>query len=66
VGLLTDKRHPYVLKYSLASRLVAGNCSLALIKPQLGHSSISSTMIYIGTSDQRASKAASALLMAMY
>jgi site-specific recombinase XerD len=66
VGLLTDKRHPYVLKHSLASRLVAGNCSLALIKQQLGHSSISSTMIYIGTSDQQASETASAVLMEMY
>jgi site-specific recombinase XerD len=66
VGLPTDKRHPHVLKHSLASHLVAGNCNLALIKQQLGHASISSTMCYIGTSDQQASEAASAVLMAMY
>jgi integrase/recombinase XerD len=66
VGLPTDKRHPHVLKHSLASHLVAGNCNLALIKQQLGHASISSTMLYIGTNDQQASEAASAVLMAMY
>jgi len=49
----------------LASHLVVGDVNLALIKQQLGHASISSTMIYIGTSHQRASEAASALLMAM-
>jgi site-specific recombinase XerD len=65
-GLPVEKRHPHALKHSLASHLVAGNCNLALIKQQLGHASISSTMMYIGTSDQQASEAASAVLMAMY
>jgi integrase/recombinase XerD len=66
VALPTDKGHPHVLKHSLASHLVAGNCNLALTKQRLGHASISSTMFYIGTSDQEASEAASAVLMAMY
>jgi hypothetical protein len=66
VGFPADKRHPDVLKHSLASHLVAGNCDLALAKQQLGHASISSTMFYIGTSDQQASEAASAVLMATY
>jgi integrase len=65
-GLPAEKRHPHALKHSLASHLVAGNCNLALIKQQLGHASINSTMQYIGTSDQQASEAASAVLMAMY
>ncbi len=47
VGLPTDNRHPHALKYSLASHLVSGNGNLALVKQQLGHSSISSTMLYI-------------------
>jgi integrase/recombinase XerD len=64
--VLANDRHPHVLKHSLASHLVAGNCNLGLIKQELGHASISSTMIYIGTSDQQASEAASAVLMAMY
>lgn len=66
VGLPTDKRRPRALKYSLALHLVAGNCNLALVKQQLGHASISSTMPYIGTSDQQASKTASAALVAKY
>jgi site-specific recombinase XerD len=65
VGLPTDNRHPCALKHSLASHLVAGNCNLAPVKQQLGHSSISSTMLYIGTSDQQASEVASAVRMAM-
>jgi site-specific recombinase XerD len=63
--LPTDKRYPHVLKHSLASHLGADNCNSALAKQQLGHASISSTMLYIGTSDQRVSEATSAVLMAM-
>jgi site-specific recombinase XerD len=66
VGLPTDKRHQHVLKHSLASHLVVGNVNLALIKQQFGHASISSTMLYIRTSDQRASEIASAVRMATY
>jgi len=64
VGLPTDKRHPHVLKHSLASHLVTGNCNLALVEQALGHRAISSTMIYVGTSDLQASEAAA--MMAMY
>jgi site-specific recombinase XerC len=64
--LPTDKRCPHVLKYSLASHLVPRNGNLALAKQQLGHASIASITLYIGTSDQKASEAASAVLMAMY
>jgi site-specific recombinase XerD len=66
VGMPTDKRHLRVLKHSLASHLVAGNCNLMLIKLRLGHTPISSTMLYLVTNDQQASEGASALLMAMY
>jgi integrase len=66
VGLPTDKRHPHVLKHSLASHLVAGNVNLALVKQALGHRAISSTMVYVGTSDLQASEAAAEAMMAMY
>jgi integrase len=65
-GLPTDKRHPHVLKHSLASHLVAGNVNLALVKQALGHRAISSTMVYVGTSDVQASEAAAGAMMAMY
>jgi type 1 fimbriae regulatory protein FimB len=65
-GLPVEKRHPHVLKHSLASHLVAGNVNLALIRQALGHRSINSTMQYVGTSDGQAAEAAQAALMNLY
>ena len=65
-GLPPEKRHPHVLKHSLASHLVAGNVNLALIRQALGHRSITSTMQYVGTSDGQAAEAAQAALMRLY
>lgn len=59
-GLPPEKRHPHVLKHSLASHLVAGNVNLALIRQALGHRSITSTMQYVGTSDGQAAEGAQA------
>jgi site-specific recombinase XerD len=65
-GLPVEKRHPHVLKHSLASHLVAGNVNLALVRQALGHCSINSTMQYVGTSDGQAAEAAQAALMNLY
>lgn len=65
-GLAIDKRHPHVLKHSLASHLVAGNVNLALVRQALGHRSIRSTMAYIGTTDAQAAEAAQAALMNLF
>lgn len=65
-GLPPEKRHPHALKHSLASHLVAANVNLALVKQQLGHKSIGSTMRYVRTSDRQASKATSIALMAIF
>lgn len=65
-GLPREKRHPHVLKHSLASHLVAGNVNLALIRQALGHRSITSTMQYVGTSDGQAAEAAQAGLMRIF
>jgi type 1 fimbriae regulatory protein FimE len=65
-GLPPEKRHPHVLKHSLASHLVAGNVNLALIRQVLGHRSITSTMQYVGTSDGQAAEAAQAAMMKLY
>ncbi len=65
-GVPAEKRHPHVLKHSLASHLVAGNVNLALVKQALGHRSINSTMQYVGTSDGQAAEAAQAALMRLY
>jgi len=66
VGLPVEKRHPHVLKHSLASHLVRGNVNLALVRQALGHRSINSTMQYVGTSDGQAAEAAQAALMNLY
>jgi type 1 fimbriae regulatory protein FimB len=65
-GLPADKRHPHALKHSLASHLVSANVNLALVKQQLGHKSIGSTMRYVTTSDQQASKATAGALMDIF
>lgn len=65
-GLPSEKRHPHVLKHSLASHLVAGNANLALIRQALGHRSIGSTMAYIGTTDAQAAEALQRALMGLF
>jgi integrase len=65
-GLTPEKRHPHALKHSIASHLVAANVNLALVKQQLGHKAIGSTMRYVTTSDKQASTATTAALMKMY
>jgi len=65
-GLPIEKRHPHVLKHSLASHLVAGNVNLALVRQALGHRSIRSTMAYIGTTDAQAAEATQAALMSLF
>jgi len=65
-GLPIEKRHPHVLKHSLASHLVAGNANLALVRQALGHKSIGSTMAYIGTTDAQAAEAQQKALMGLF
>jgi type 1 fimbriae regulatory protein FimB len=61
-----EKRHPHVLKHTLASHLVAGNVNLALVKQALGHRSIGSTMKYVGTTDVQAAEAVQSALMGVF
>jgi type 1 fimbriae regulatory protein FimB len=65
-GMPAEKQHPHALKHSIASHLVSANVNLALVKQQLGHKSIGSTMRYVTTTDQQASKAAASALMKIY
>jgi type 1 fimbriae regulatory protein FimB len=65
-GLSPEKQHPHALKHSIASHLVSANVNLALVRQQLGHKSIGSTMRYVTTSDQQASRATSAALMRLF
>lgn len=65
-GVPSEKRHPHALKHSIASHLISANVNLALVKQQLGHKSIGSTMRYISTSDQQASKATAKALLSIF
>jgi type 1 fimbriae regulatory protein FimB len=65
-GLASEKQHPHVLKHSIASHLVSANVNLALVKQQLGHKSIGSTIRYVAMSDQQASKATARAMMTIY
>jgi len=65
-GVPTEKQHPHALKHSIASHLVSANVNLALVKQQLGHKSINSTLRYVTTTDQQASKATTTALMNIY
>ncbi|HEV2498936.1 MAG TPA: tyrosine-type recombinase/integrase [Terriglobia bacterium] len=61
-----EKRHPHVLKHSLATHLVHGDVNLALVKQALGHRSISSTLRYVSLTDEQAAKAVQTAMMAMF
>ena len=63
-GLPTSKRHPHVLKHTLASHLIGANVNLAKVAQYLGHRAISSTMRYVSVSDTQASDAAREALTA--
>ena len=65
-GLPSEKRHPHVLKHTLASHLVAANVNLALVRQCLGHKTIGSTMQYVGVSDGQAAEAAQKAMMQLY
>ena len=65
-GVSAEKQHPHALKHSIASHLVSANVNLALVKQQLGHKSINSTMRYIATTDQQASQATVGALMKIF
>jgi integrase len=65
-GLPPEKRHPHVLKHSIASHLISANVNLALVKQALGHKSINSTMRYIATTDKAASQATVTALMRIF
>lgn len=51
-GLSADKRHPRVLKYSLASHLLAANADLTAVSEMLGHRCLSSTLQYVKAADE--------------
>jgi type 1 fimbriae regulatory protein FimB len=62
-GIPEEKRHPHTLKHSIASHLVGENVNLAIVQQKLGHRSISSTMIYVGVTDEQVAGACDGALL---
>jgi type 1 fimbriae regulatory protein FimE len=65
-GLPADRRHPHVLKHSLAVLLVEANTNLATVRVALGHKSIASTAIYAMPTDESAGKAVTAAIASAF
>jgi len=65
-GIPAEKRHPHVLKHSVASHLIQANTNLAIVQRQLGHRSISSTMAYVGVSDEQVATETRSALMRVF
>jgi integrase/recombinase XerD len=57
-GVSAYKRHPRILKYSLAAHLLSRNVDLAVLNQLLGHRSFDTTLKYVKTTDQQAAVAA--------
>ena len=62
-GTPGEKRHPHVLKHSIASHLIGENVNLAIVQQKLGHRSISSTMIYVGVTGEQVAEACDCALL---
>jgi integrase len=68
-GLPPHKRHPRVLRRSLASHLLTSKVNVALVSKALGHRSINSTLQYVrtsGASDQQAAVAVQGTLLRLF
>lgn len=65
-GLPADRRHPHVLKHSLAVLLVEANTNLATVRVALGHKSIASTAVYAVPTDETAGKAVVAAMASAF
>src|SRR5437879_2189351 len=65
-GLPADRRHPHVLKHSLAVCLVENNVNLATVRVALGHKSIASTAVYAMPSDESAGRAVTAAIASTF
>jgi type 1 fimbriae regulatory protein FimB len=60
------RRHPHILKHSLASSLIRNGVSLAHVQQALGHKHISSTVRYTHISQAEASEKVSGVMGAVF
>lgn len=65
-GITPDLAHPHILRHSLCSIMASTHADLYDIQQRAGHRNISNTLIYVHTTDQQASEACRASLMAAF
>ena len=57
IGLPPEKRHPHVLKHSIATHMSGAGIPVQVIQSRLGHKNISNTMVYLSVSNPFVDKA---------
>ena len=57
-GLPQGKRHPHILKHSIATHLLAAGFGIMDVKDWLGHMSVNSTTVYARVTNERRNKVA--------
>jgi integrase/recombinase XerD len=65
-GLPPEKWHPHVAKHTLGSLLARANASAFMIRQELGHKSISSSLAYCTVSDADAGRVTKAAFMSAF
>jgi site-specific recombinase XerD len=64
-GIPLEAAHPHAVKHASASYLLRQGADLATVRQHCGHASMSSTLRYLGTTDEMASKTAQTLFSRM-
>jgi integrase/recombinase XerD len=64
-GIPIEAAKPHSLKHASASYLLRQGADLATVRQHCGHASMSSTLRYLGTTDEMASKTAQTLFSRM-
>ena len=65
-GIDRSRRHPHLLRHTLASHMAHKHADVLEIKQRMGHKSIQSTLVYTHISDRQADAAAKRVLAELF